>query len=218
MKNMTPKHRKALILSAVIFLTGFAVTAVYMFGFVSEREAALALAQNVMSLSSAICFLLSAVALYYIARVMEGEIAVAQIVLPITSMMTSVFIAVHLVSIVVGTLYTGMRRSLGIESYDILDQIILTHPSLESMINFTMVSIAGVLAMMCAPCRAGTPCSGKKSYFIGKIIIWVSAAAILDRFLNVSYWIGLANKPMGLVSLGMFILLGAGLMTVCRSR
>lgn len=215
---MTPKHRKALILSTVIFLTGFAVTAVYMFGLVSEREAALALAKNVMSLSSAICFLLSAVALYYIARVTEGEIAVAQIVLPITSMMTSVFIAVHLVSMVIGTLYTGMRRSLGIESYDILDQIILTHPSLEAMINFVMVSMAGVLAMMCAPCRAGTPCSGEKSYFIGKIIIWVTAAAVLDRFLNVSYWIGLANKPMGLVSVGMFILLGAGLMTVCRSR
>ena len=218
MKSMTPKHKKALILSTVIFLTGFAVTAVYTFGLVSEREAALAAAQNVMSLSSAICFLWSAVALYYIARVMEGEIAVAQVMLPITSMVTSVFIVVHLVCMVMGNFSAGMRRSLGIESYDILDQIILTHPSLESMINFMMVSIAGILAMMCAPCRAGTPCSGERNRSIGKIIIWVSVAAILDRFLNVSYWTGLANKPMGLVSLGMFILLGAGLMTVCRSR
>ena len=46
MKSMTPKHKKALILSTVIFLTGFAVTAVYTFGLVSEREAALALAER----------------------------------------------------------------------------------------------------------------------------------------------------------------------------
>lgn len=212
MKNMTPKHKTALILSAVVSLTGFVVMAVYLFGFGFRWDAAAVFAQNVMSFPSAVCFLLNGTAFYFIARVMEKEIAVAQVVLPVISLAVSVFIAIHLTSMTMGSLHAGVGESLGFESYDMLDQMILAHPSLGSSVNFILFSVAGILAMTCALCWE------EKIYVIGQVIIFVSAAALLSRFLNLGHFIGSAHKPMGLASFSMFILLGAGLVTVCRSK
>jgi hypothetical protein len=209
---MTSKQKKIIFLSAVVSLSGFAVMAVYVSGFVSRPDAAAALERNLMSFSSALCFFLSGAAFYFIARAMEKEIAVAQVVLPVISLAISVFIIIHVVSMAMGGFHGRMAEPLGIESYDLLDQMVLIHPSLEEMVNFILFSVAGILAMMY------TAHFGEKIYFIGKVIIFVSAVALLERFLNLNHFIGSANKPMGMASFFMFILLGAGLMTVCRSK
>ena len=211
---MTSRQIKIFLLSAVVSLTGFAVMAVYVSDFVSPHDTITTFARNVMSFSSALCLFLSGIAFYFIARVMEREIALAQVVLPVISLAMSIFIAVHLVSMTAVTVGhpAQMGESLMIESYDILDQVVLIHPSVASMVNFILFSIAGILTMTCAPCWEEKICS------IGKVIVLVSTAAFVDRFLNLSHFFGLESKPIGLVSYLMFILLGAGLITVCRSK
>ncbi len=212
MERMTSRHKRALILSALVFLLGFAVMVVYIFGFARHRHIAMVLEQSLMSFSCAFCFCLSAVALYYVSRVMEGVIAIAQVVLPIVSLMISVFISLHMVSLAMESLGTWGQEVLRIESHDMLDHMTVIHPSVESMVNFILIAVAAILAM------TGAGCSRERIYLIGKVIILVSVIGLLDQFSNLSHFIGLAHKPIGLMSSLMFIVLGAELMTICRSK
>jgi hypothetical protein len=203
---MENKINTAKFLSLVIIAASAAVIAGWVFNVPMLKSISPAWVS--MKISTAICFLLSGVSLYYMARAREGDSETAQIVLFITTL---------IIMLLMGTLFfsglLGVRT--GIEDLFVKDMTVAIktvapgRPSLPTMLNFMLMSVAAILTLVDFK-RLRTA-----HRTIGIVIGLIGAIAITGYIVGAEalyYYFEGINSAIALNTACLFVLLGAGLL------
>jgi len=167
-----------------------------------------------MKFTTALSFLLSGITLYYVTKAVNKEREVAQIVLPITTLLVLLLMATLLISVFVGV-RTGIEDLFVKETADAIKTTTPGRPSAGTMIDFILVAIAGILTMFNLP-------SLKKTLFvIGWLVSIVGGVGILGYILNIPllyYTLEGWSTAMALHTATLFVLLGVGLVLSGRTE
>ncbi|MFH1799391.1 MAG: hypothetical protein ABH891_00895 [Candidatus Omnitrophota bacterium] len=169
-----------------------------------------------MKFSTALCFLLSGVAVYLIAKFQERKSVAAQVILPLVSLILLLFMASFLVSS-----FLGVR--LGIEDLFIKEapqemfvkDWIPGKPSVVTMLAFIMIAIAGILTML------NVTNLKSKLLFLGGIITILGGSAVAGYLMNVPflrYDIKGWSNPMAAHTSILFVLIGLSLILLGRKK
>ncbi|MGB7566600.1 MAG: hypothetical protein WBM07_01960, partial [Chitinivibrionales bacterium] len=196
----------AKLLSLIIIVAGIAVMAGWIFNVPLLKS--LSPAWVSMKFSTALCFLLSGVSLYYMARAREGDSEISQIV---------IFIATLIIMILMGTLFFSALLTIhtGLEDLFIKDAagaaktVVPGRPSAPTMLNFMLMALAAILTLMeVKRLRLG--------YRITGIVIGsIGTVAIIGYIIGAPafyYYIEGINSAIALNTACLFVFLGTGLL------
>jgi hypothetical protein len=159
-----------------------------------------------MKFSTAIAFVASGVTLYFLVRAREGEFEKAQIALSITSLIISLIMGLLFFSDIFGV-KTGIE-DLFIKDTDRVQSVVPGMPSAPTMINFMLVALAAILALLNSANLV------EKLRIIGIIIGTIGALSVAGYIFNAPllyYYIEGINSAMALHTSLLFILFGVGL-------
>jgi succinate dehydrogenase hydrophobic anchor subunit len=160
-----------------------------------------------MKISTAICFLLSGVSLYYMAKAREGDVETAQIVLFITTLIVMLLMGTLFFSGLLGV-RTGIEDLFVKDAAGAIKTVVPGRPSLPTMLNFMLMSIAAILTLV-------NNKSNRLAYrAIGIVIGLIGAIAITGYIIGAPalyYYFEGINSAIALNTACLFVLLGAGL-------
>lgn len=197
-------------LSLIVILSG----AIVMIGWILEIEALISINPNwvTMKLITALSFFLSGIILYFIVCKIEGgESVLDQIILTISTILI-LFFMLNLLMSSFFNFSTGIEHLFVDELNDAVKTTIPGRPSIGTMINFIMVSIAGILSLF------EVKNISHKIYLIGIMILIVGCVAVLGYIASVPllyYTITGYSTAMALHTAILFILIGIGFIN-CR--
>jgi glucan phosphoethanolaminetransferase (alkaline phosphatase superfamily) len=161
-----------------------------------------------MKVSTAFCFVLSGISLYFIAEAARGEFDVAQVVLSITSMVLALFMGILLFSFFF-RIHTGAEQ-LFIQELDAAVKTVTPGmPSFPTMLNFILMAVAGVLTILDA--RHLRKCLK----VIGLAVAAIGACAVMGYLTNAPilyYSVAGLNSAMAFHTAVLFVLWGGGLL------
>jgi len=162
-----------------------------------------------MKFSTAVAFVLSGITLYFLARAREGAFETAQVVLSITSLILAILMGLLFVSSIVG-IQTGVE-DMFVKETDTVRTVLPGRPSVPTMINFMLIALAAVLAML-------NPANLlRKLKITGYTVGAIGALAVVGYIFNAPflyYYIEGLNSAMALHTALLFILLGTGLVVL----
>jgi hypothetical protein len=194
------------ILSLAVSLAGLVV----MLGWIFDIPVLKSIRPNWISMKfdTAFCFLLSGISLYLIVRYQEGERDLAQIGLCITSLIIVLLMGVLFFSALLGV-HTG-AENLFLKEIKVAEKTVIPgRPSLPTMVNFLLVALAGIFAILgVRPLRVILK-------NIGFVIAAIGSLAIIGYMINMPvlyYYIEGVNSAIAAHAAVLFILLGAGLL------
>lgn len=197
-------------LSLIVILSG----AIVMIGWILEIEALISINPNwvTMKLITALSFFLSGIILYFIVCKIEGGRSVLdQIILTISTILI-LFFMLNLLMSSFFNFSTGIEHLFVYELNDAVKTTIPGRPSIGTMINFIMVSIAGILSLF------EVKNISHKIYLIGIMVLIVGCVAVLGYIASVPllyYTITGYSTAMALHTAILFILIGIGFIN-CR--
>lgn len=201
--------RIAKLLSFVITLGG----AIVMAGWILEIEALKSILPFwvTMKFLTALSFFLSGIILYFVAYNTEGGFVLNQIMIAISSILILFF----MLNLLLATLFnfsTGIEDLFVHELRDAVKTTIPGRPSIGTMINFTLVSIAGLTSLF------EVKKFNHKIYIIGIIVLIIGSIAVLGYIASVPllyYTITGYSTAMALHTAILFMLAGIGFIK-CR--
>lgn len=161
-----------------------------------------------MKFSTAIAFVLSGITLYFIVRVVEGELDKSQIILPITSLVIMLLMGILFFSAIL-KVHTGIEDMFVEETPNTIKTIVSGNPSIPTMFDFILIGIAGIII---------TLCPDKHHLVLNIIGIIISATGILPivgyslDFPVLYYYIEGINSAIACHTAALFVLLGTGLL------
>ncbi|MEI6079423.1 MAG: hypothetical protein WCQ53_02130 [bacterium] len=161
-----------------------------------------------MKFVTAICFFLSAISLYFIAKALEGEIEKAQIALSITSLIIIMLMGTLFFSTIFGV-RTGIEELFVREVPGTVKTIIPGFPSISTIFSFMLLVSASILTMLTARNLR------IKLTVLGLLIGIIGLLALVGYITNsppLYYFIKGINTAMALNTSILFILLGTGLL------
>jgi hypothetical protein len=161
-----------------------------------------------MKISTAICFLLSGVSLYYMARAREGDSETAQIVLFITTLIVMLLMGTLFFSGLLGV-RTGIEDLFVKDTAGAIKTVAPGRPSAPTMLNFMLMSVAAILTLV--NIKRLRP--AQKT--IGIVIGLIGAIAIIGYIIGAPalyYYFEGINSAIALNTACLFVLLGAGLL------
>lgn len=167
-----------------------------------------------MKFSTALCFVMSGISLFFIAGSLEKNSAAADIVLPVTSLIISLFMANLLFSV-----FTGV--SIGIEDMFVketgkaIKTTVPGRPSVGTMVAFLLISASGILTLLKSSLINGFLAG------IGWMVSALGAVAISGYlikmpvlYFTVTGW----STAMALHTAILFFLLGIGLILTVKGK
>jgi succinate dehydrogenase hydrophobic anchor subunit len=161
-----------------------------------------------MKISTAICFLLSGVSLYYMAKAREGDVETAQIVLFITTLIVMLLMGTLFFSGLLGV-RTGIEDLFVKDTAGAVKSVTPGRPSFPTMLNFILMSLAAILTLV-------NNKSVRSAYrAIGIVIGLIGAIAITGYIIGAPalyYYFEGINSAIALNTACLFVLLGAGLL------
>lgn len=194
------------VLSLVVIASATAVIAGWVFDV--PRLKSISPAWISMKISTAICFLLSGISLFYMARAREGDSETAQIVLFITTL---------IVMLLMGTMFfsdifnvrTGIEDLFVKETAGAVKTVLPGRPSLPTMLNFLLMSIVVILTLV----------NNKRLRLIqrtiGIVIGLLGAIAMAGYIIGqpaMYYYFEGINSAIALNTASLFVVLGVGLL------
>lgn len=161
-----------------------------------------------MKFSTALCFSLSGITLYFIVEMQRGRIDLAQVVIPITTLIIFLFMATLLFSSVL-QIHTGIEDLFVREPYGAAKSIVPGRPSIGTMVNFVLIAIAGILATF--------RLRHLKKYLFGiGFIVWIlGCVGVMGYILNrpmLYYAVEGYSTAMAFHTAILFVMLGVGSM------
>ncbi len=207
---LTRSHTIARFLAVVVSIIGVMVMA----GWVLEIEILKRILPQwvTMKFTTAFSFLLSGVTLYFISKIVEGNRALAQLVIPITTLTTLTLMLTLLASSVLGV-RTGVEDLFVKESQGAIKTSSPGRPSIGTMACFILLGTAGVLAILIPKQLAA------KLPFIGLPVLLLGALAIVGYLVDVPalyYTHTKVSTAMAFHTAILFVLLGVGLLLAAR--
>lgn len=205
---MNKKIKIAEVLGIIVFLSGLAV----MIGWILDIDILKSILPIwvTMKFSTALCFFLSGITLYFIASSQEKGLGIAQVVLPITILGILLFMATLLISVFIG-IRTGVEDLFVREVEGAVKTTIPGRPSIGTMINFILMATAGILTIL------NITRLKVKLLTIGRIVTVIGGAAIIGYIFNVPvfyYAIEGFSTAMALHTAILFVLLGIGFISL----
>ncbi len=202
---MNKKIKITEVLGIIVFLSGLVV----MIGWILDIDILKSILPIwvTMKFSTALCFFLSGITLYFIASSQEKGLGIAQVVLPITILGISLFMATFLISVFIG-IRTGVEDLFVREAEGAVKTTTPGRPSVGTMINFILVATAGILTML------NITRLKVKLLAIGGIVAVIGGVAIIGYIFNVPvfyYTIEGFSTAMAFHTAILFVLLGTGL-------
>jgi len=159
-----------------------------------------------MKFTTALSFLMSAIILYIVSKYKKEESDIAQIILLVSAMIVFLIMGILLLSIFTD-IRTGIEDLFIQESEDAVKTTVPGRPSAGTMVNFIIISIAGILAMF-------NPANLKKYLLgFGWIISVVGVLAVLGYIIDVPllyYTLEGWSTAMAFHTAVLFTLLGMG--------
>jgi hypothetical protein len=203
---MENKIKAGKFLSLIIIAAAIAVIAGWVFNIPLLKS--ISPAWTSMKISTAMCFLLSGVSLYYMARAREGEVETAQIVLFITTLIVMLLMGTLFFSHIFN-MHTGLEDLFIKDAAGAIKTVVPGRPSLPTMFNFMLMSLAAILTLV----------NGKglraAHRTIGIVIGLIGAIAITGYIIGIPalyYYLEGINSAIALNTACLFVLLGAGLL------
>ena len=176
-KNMTPEKKRetAKALSLIVMIAGILVVIGWIFDIGVLKS--ISPAWISMKITTAICFVLSGITLYFIVRAVEGEFDKAQVVLSITSLIVILLMGLLFLSAVL-KIHTG-TEDLFIKETNVAPMSVAPgRPSIPTMLSFMLTGAAGILTVL------NPDKSRLKLKIIGLIIAAVGALAIVGYIID----------------------------------
>lgn len=200
------KNHTVKLLSFIVSISGIAVIMGWMFDISALKS--ISPYWISMKFDTAVCFLLSGITLYFINRAVEGEFDKAQIVIFITSLVTLLFMGTLFFSMFFGV-HTGVEDIFVNETKVSAKTVVPGQPSLLTMINFILISLAGILTIL------GVKNVRSKLKIIGMAVGAIGLLAVAGYIINVPilyYYLKGLNSAMACHTAILFVILGAGLL------
>jgi hypothetical protein len=198
------KKKTAKALSLVVTIAGILVIIGWIFDIGILKS--ISSAWISMKFDTAVAFVLSGVALYFIARAVEGEFDKAQVVLSITSLIIILLMGTLFFSAIFGV-NTGAEELFIKDNATNNKTIVPGQPSLPTMFSFVLIASAGILTTL-------NPGNLRlKLKIIGAIVGLIGSLAVVGYIFNVPllyYYIEEVNSAMACNTAALFIVLGIG--------
>lgn len=205
---MNKKIKITEVLGIIVFLSGLVV----MIGWILDIDILKSILPIwvTMKFSTALCFFLSGITLYFIASSQEKGLGIAQVVLPITILGILLFMATLLISVFIGV-RTGVEDLFVREAEGAVKTTTPGRPSVGTMINFILMATAGIITIL------NITRLKVKLLTIGRIVTVIGGAAIIGYIFNVPvfyYTIEGFSTAMAFHTAILFVLLGIGLISL----
>jgi len=199
------KQTVAKILASTVMITGVVV----MFGWVADIPILTSILPQwvTMKFTTALSFFLSGIVLYFIAISLHGRRDLAQIVLPVATLLILLLMATLLASVFL-SVKTGVEDLFVKEAAGAVKTTVPGRPSAGTMISFIMVAISGIFVMF-RPKNIG-----KILFWFGVIVGSLGAFGVLGYIISVPllyYTLEGWSTAMALHTAILFTLLGLGL-------
>ena len=167
-----------------------------------------------MKFSTALCFFLSGINIYFIASSQGKGLGVAQVVLSITTLCILFLMAVLLISVVIG-LRTGVEDLFVREAEGAVRTVTPGRPSVGTMINFILIATASIFTMLnIAKLRITL-------LMTGGIVTIIGMVALMGYMLGkpfLYYEINGCSTAMALHTAILFVIAGSGLILLGRGN
>lgn len=165
-----------------------------------------------MKFTTAICFSLSGVMLFFMARVFEGELDVSHIALSLTAFIILLIMSVLFFSVFF-EIHTGIEDLFVVQAKESIFTVPQGQPSMGTIFNFILIGIGSILVIYDPQwCR-------KKLFLLGGLIAVVSLTAVVGYMINVPYLYyeadGISNA-MAIHTAILFALQGSGFMLLAK--
>jgi len=163
-----------------------------------------------MKFSTALCFFLSGITLYFIASSQEKGLGIAQVVLPATTLGILLIMSTLLISVFIGV-RTGVEDLFIRETEGAVKTTTPGRPSVGTMINFILMATAGIFTML------NTTNLKVKLVIIGRIVVVIGGVAMVGYIFNAPvfyYTIEGFSTAMAFHTAILFVLLGTGLISL----
>jgi len=163
-----------------------------------------------MKFSTALCFFLSGITLYFIASSQEKGLGIAQVVLPATTLGILLLMATLLISVCIG-IRTGIEDLFVKEAEGAVKTTTPGRPSVGTMINFILIATTGIFTML------NMTNLKVKLLIIGRIVVVIGGAAMIGYIFNAPvfyYTIEDFSTAMALHTAILFVLSGIGLISL----
>ena len=199
MTNRTPR-----IIAVVVVMMGVSV----MFGWFFDVTFLKSIFSNFVTMKfiTTICFVLSGVALYFTARVVEDGGGWDDLILLFVNFLMALLMASLLISLFFG-IKTGLEDLFVKEPAGAVKTFVPGRPSLASAINFIMIAVMGSLSLF------RRERSLKIIHILGVIVAVSGGVAVVGYLIDVPalyYHFGRISTAIALNSALTFTLLGAG--------
>lgn len=207
--SVESKRKTAKLLALAVSLTSITVIVGWIFDILFLKS----ISSNWVSMKfdTAVCFLLSGITLYFIARAREGEFDKAQVVLSITSLIIILLMGILFFSALL-EIHTGIEELFVKEASLSAKTLFPGRPSVPTMLDFILIASAGILTVL-NPGKVQI-----KLKVIGYAVGIIGALAVMGYIINVPllyYFIPNVNTAMACHTAILFVLLGIGL--ICLS-
>lgn len=207
---MNKKNKILQLLAIIVTLSGLVVMVGWIFD-ISILKSILP-GWVTMKFSTALCFFLSGITLYFIAESQEKGLGVAQVVLSITTLCILLLMATLLISVFIGV-RTGVEHLFVIEAEGAVKTTTPGRPSVGTMINFILIATAGIFTMLnMAKLKI-------KLLIVGGIVTVVGMVALIGYMLNkpvLYYMVEGFSAAMALHTAVLFITSGIVLILLGR--
>jgi len=206
------KHKTAQLLSVIVMVTGILV----MFGWFLNIDILKSILPQwvTMKFTTAICFFLSGITLFYIITSLMGNPELARLILPVPCLIIALFMVSLLMSSFFGV-QTGIENLFVREEPQAIQTVVPGRPSVGTMVAFIAVVISGFCALL------NSPNLGKQLTILGWIIGITSASAIVGYIINIPlfyYTIEGFSTAMAVHTAILFTFIAIGLQLACKIK
>jgi hypothetical protein len=200
------KRNAARWLSLVVCLAGLAVILGWVFDIPLLKSISSGWVS--MKISTAVCFLLSGITLYFIGEAEKGEFDKAQVIISITSLTIILLMGILLFSTLLGV-RTGIEELLVKDTSPSARTLVPGRPSVPTMLNFLLIALAGIFTII-NPEKVRV-----KLKFIGSVVGGLGALAVIGYIIGaplLRYYLADVNTPMACHTAILFVILGVALL------
>jgi len=198
--------------SAVIMLVGIAV----MIGWIFDIGVLKSILPNwvAMKFTTAICFVFSGVTIQAIARYRETKSSIAQIILMVSTLILLLIMGSFLISAFTGA-RLGVEELFLKETEGAVKTVLPGRPSIPTMINFVLIALAGVIALL------NSPESKLRLMQLGWIIAFIGAIAVIGYAINLPllyYYVEGWNTAIAAHTALLFVIIGICLILIGSNK
>ena len=167
-----------------------------------------------MKFTTAICFSLSGVILFFMVRILEGEIDFSRLIVSVAVFAILLIMLILFFSSLLG-IHTGLEDLFFKESTVAVITTMPGIPSLGTMVNFILIAVSGLLVILNSQrCK-------KSLLVLGWVITPVALVAVVGYIINVPslfYAFEGISNAMALHTAILFVLFGFGFILLAKDQ